>query len=76
MPGMPFGLALIGHDLHVVVESCRGAHGLGPDDPRRAMYASACNATDASVEVAWVLNGVDFAYARFDVTAIEYNISG
>jgi hypothetical protein len=28
------------------------------------------------VEVAWVLDGVEFAYARFDVTTIEYNISG
>jgi len=28
------------------------------------------------VEVAWVLNGVEFAYARFEVTAIEYNVAG
>jgi len=27
----------------------------------------------AHVEVAWLLDGVEFAYARFDVTAIEYN---
>jgi len=27
-------------------------------------------------EVAWVLNGVEFAYARFEVTAIEYNVAG
>ncbi len=30
----------------------------------------------AHVEVAWVLDGVEFAYARFDVTAIEYNVAG
>jgi hypothetical protein len=29
----------------------------------------------AHVEVAWVLEGVEFAYARFDVTAIEYNVA-
>jgi Family of unknown function (DUF6544) len=28
------------------------------------------------VEVAWVINGAEFAYARFDVTAIEYNVAG
>jgi hypothetical protein len=28
----------------------------------------------AHVEVAWVMDGVEFAYARFDVTAIEYNV--
>jgi hypothetical protein len=30
----------------------------------------------AHVEVAWVVDGVEFAYARFDVTAIEYNVAG
>jgi hypothetical protein len=30
----------------------------------------------AHVEVAWVLDDVEFAYARFDVTAIEYNVAG
>ncbi|HVW87479.1 MAG TPA: DUF6544 family protein [Bryobacteraceae bacterium] len=30
----------------------------------------------ARVEVAWVMDGVEFAYARFDVTAIEYNVAG
>jgi len=29
----------------------------------------------AEVEVAWVLDGVEFAYARFDVTTIEYNVA-
>jgi len=29
----------------------------------------------AHVEVAWVLDGVDFPYARFDVTAIAYNVT-
>jgi hypothetical protein len=28
------------------------------------------------VEVAWVVDGVEFPYARFDVTAIEYNVAG
>ena len=28
------------------------------------------------VEVAWVMDGAEFAYARFDVTAIEYNVAG
>ena len=30
----------------------------------------------AHVEVAWVVDGVESAYARFDVTAIEYNTAG
>jgi len=30
----------------------------------------------AHVEVAWILDGVEFSYARFDVTAIEYNVAG
>jgi hypothetical protein len=30
----------------------------------------------AHVEVAWVVEDVEFAYARFDVTAIEYNVAG
>lgn len=30
----------------------------------------------AHVEVAWVVDGVEFAYARFDVTAIDYNVAG
>lgn len=30
----------------------------------------------AHVEVAWVVDGVEVAYARFDVTAIEYNVAG
>jgi hypothetical protein len=30
----------------------------------------------AHVEVAWVVDGVEFAYARFDVTDIEYNVAG
>jgi hypothetical protein len=29
----------------------------------------------AHVEVAWILEGVEFTYARFDVTAIEYNVA-
>jgi hypothetical protein len=29
----------------------------------------------AHIEVAWVLDGVEFAYARFDVTAIDYNVA-
>jgi hypothetical protein len=29
----------------------------------------------AQIEVAWVLDGLEFAYARFDVTAIEYNVT-
>jgi hypothetical protein len=28
------------------------------------------------VEVAWVVDGIEFPYARFDVTAIEYNVAG
>jgi len=28
------------------------------------------------VEVAWALDTVEFAYARFDVAAIEYNVAG
>ena len=30
----------------------------------------------AHVEVAWVVDGVEFTYARFDLTAIEYNVTG
>ncbi len=30
----------------------------------------------AHVEVAWVVEGAESAYARFDVTAIEYNVAG
>jgi hypothetical protein len=30
----------------------------------------------AYVEVAWVEQSVEFAYARFDVTALEYNFVG
>ena len=30
----------------------------------------------AHVEVAWVMDGVEFTYARFDLTAIEYNVTG
>ena len=30
----------------------------------------------ADVEVAWIVDGVEFAYARFDVTAVEYNVAG
>ena len=29
----------------------------------------------AHAEVAWVIDGVEFAYARFDVTTIEYNVA-
>lgn len=29
----------------------------------------------AHVEVAWVVDGVEFTYAHFDVTAIEYNVA-
>jgi uncharacterized protein DUF6544 len=29
----------------------------------------------AHIEVAWVLDNAEFAYARFDVTAIEYNVA-
>ncbi len=29
----------------------------------------------AYVEVAWVVDGLEFAYARFNVTAIEYNVA-
>jgi hypothetical protein len=29
----------------------------------------------AQVEVAWLIDGVEFTYARFDVTAIEYNVA-
>jgi hypothetical protein len=29
----------------------------------------------SSVEVAWVVGGEELAYARFEVTAIEYNLA-
>jgi hypothetical protein len=29
----------------------------------------------AQIEVAWVLDGVEFAYARFDMTEIGYNVA-
>lgn len=30
----------------------------------------------AHVEVAWIVDGVESPYARFDVTTIEYNVAG
>jgi len=35
-----------------------------------------CFRVPTNVEVGWVLDGMEFTYARFDVTAIEYNVAG
>jgi hypothetical protein len=34
-----------------------------------------CFRVPAHVEVAWVVDGLELAYARFDLTAIEYNVA-
>jgi hypothetical protein len=35
-----------------------------------------CFRVPAHVEVAWVLDGAEFSYARFDVRSIAYNVAG
>jgi hypothetical protein len=34
-----------------------------------------CFRVPAHVEVAWVVDGLELTYARFDLTAIEYNVA-